>query len=251
MKKRPIVLAAVILAWLILACSFSEFGLQRKAHVTTTPTRTPRPTFTATALPTHTLTPSPTPIPTHTPTDTPIPTDTPAPSDTPTPAPIPTGTETPIPSATPTATLKPTPRPTRKPTNAPPPTPTKPPPPPFTSTIVRGDTNCSGYRGVTGHVEHANGAPYPGVAVGVWSDTWQGRVSVSEADGKYELTLTDVPAGKFKVAVVKLETCSQQQDGSWTASDCQLLSKPIKVTMTDYCTGPDANQVATIKFVGP
>jgi hypothetical protein len=250
MKKRLIILIAIVLAWTIMACSLSELVPQQQARVTNTPTRTPKPTFTATATPTHTVPPSPTPTPTQTPTATPVPTETPVPSDTPPPTAIPTDTETPPPSATPTATLPPTPRPTRKPTNTPIPAPTKPPPPPFTGTIARGDTHCGGYRGVTGYIKHANGAAYPGVAIGVWSDAWQGRVGVSEADGKYELPLTDVPAGKFKVAVVKSGTCGQR-DGELTAVDCQRLSNIIEVTTTDQCTGVGANQVTTINFTGP
>lgn len=97
---------------------------------------------------------------------------------------------------------------------------------------------------------HANGAPYPGVAVGVWSDAWQGRVSVSEDSGKYELSLSDVPAGTFQIAVVRLETCSQR-DGLPTAVDCQRVSAVIRVATTDNCTGTDANQVTEVDFRGP
>lgn len=97
---------------------------------------------------------------------------------------------------------------------------------------------------------HASGAPYPGVAVGVWSDAWQGRVSVSEGDGKFELPLSDVPPGTFRVAVVRLETCGQR-DGLPTAVDCQRRSNEVPVTTTEDCTGADANQVTEVDFRGP
>ena len=104
---------------------------------------------------------------------------------------------------------------------------------------------------MTGFVWHANGAPYPGVAVGVWSDTWTGQVSVSEANGKYELTLTNLPRGTFKVAAVKLETCSQR-DGQSTASDCQVISNIVgNVVTTEHCEGAGANQVSKVDFSGP
>ncbi len=247
MKRRLIVLIVTILAGGTLACSITDLIPQREASITATPTRTPKPTFTATATPTHTLTPSATPTPTHTPTATPIPTDTPVPSDTPTLTPIPTDTETPAPSATPTATRRPTPRP---PTRTPVPKPTNTPTPPFTGKIVRGYARCDGYAGITGHVRHGNGSPYPGVAIGVWSDTWVGEVTTSEVDGKYELNLTALPAGRFKVAVVRMETCSQQE-GRTTAVSCQRLSAPVEVTKTDNCSGAGANQVSELDFTGP
>ena len=104
---------------------------------------------------------------------------------------------------------------------------------------------------MTGLVKHASGAPFGGVAVGVWSDAWAGRVSVTESNGKYELPLTDVPPGTFRVAVVKLETCSQQ-GGQPTASNCQMISNIVGgVSTTAHCQGADANQVTEIEFVGP
>jgi hypothetical protein len=99
-------------------------------------------------------------------------------------------------------------------------------------------------------VKHANGSGYPDVAVGVWSDAWEGAVTVSEADGKYDLPLTNVPAGKYKVAVVRLETCGQR-DGRTTAIACQPRSSPVVVTTTDNCTGAGANQVTEVNFSGP
>jgi hypothetical protein len=104
---------------------------------------------------------------------------------------------------------------------------------------------------VTGLVKRANGAPYSGVAVGVWSDAWVGHVSVSEPNGKYELPLSGLPPGTFRVAVVKQDTCSQQ-DGRTTASNCVVLSNIIEnVTTTENCEGDGANQVTEIDFVGP
>lgn len=246
MKNRLwiLVLWTLILTGGMVACSLLPTSLRRQARLTSTPTRTLKPTFTPTVTPSPTPLPSDTPIPTPTPTKTPFPTHTLPPTDTPTLTPMPT--DTPLPSAT----LPPTPRPTRRPTATPTPKPTKIPPPPFTGSIVRGYTHCGGYAGVTGLVKHTNGSPYPGVAVGVWSDVWQGRVAVSEANGKFELSLTDVPVGKFKVAVVKLETCSLR-NGLPTATDCQRLSNVLEIVTTAHCTGTGANQVTEIHFVGP
>jgi hypothetical protein len=250
MKKRSIVLIAIIASLLVMACSLSDLGPRQQASTTATPTRTPRPTFTPTVTATRTLMPTDTPTATPRPSNTPIPSDTPPPSNTPTQTAIPTITETPPPSATPTATRRPTARPTRRPTTPPTPRPTRTPPPPFSGTIVRGDTNCGGYAGVTGYVRHANGDPYPGVAIGVWTDIWQGRVAVSEPDGKYEITLSDLPPGTFRVAAVRLQTCSQR-DGLPTAVDCQRISNITNISVTEKCTGAGANQVTTIDFSGP
>jgi hypothetical protein len=248
MRKRLIVLAAILASLVIVACSVSDLVPRREASITATPTRTPKPTFTATVTPTHTLTPSPTPTPTDTPTATPIPTDTPPPTDTPTLTPTPTETQTPAPSATPTATTRATPRP---PTRTPVPKPTNTPAPPFTGQIVGGARHCSGYTAVTGHIKHANGSAYPGTTVGVWSDAWVGAVSgPSEADGKYDVTLGGIPPGKFYVAVVRLGTCSVQ-DGVPTAINCQRLSNVIVVYTTEHCEGTDANQVPEVDFTGP
>jgi len=250
MKKRLLIAAAILIAWVIVACSFSQLSAQRQARITATPTRTPKPTFTASATPTRTLTPSPTPLPTNTPTNTPIATDTPLPTDTPPPTLTATNTPLPAPTAVPTATRRPTARPTARPARTATPKPTKPPAPSFQLDIVRGSTQCSGYRAVTGFVKHANGSPYPGVAIGVWNDAWQGRVAVSEASGKFDLNLTDVAVGKFKVAAVRLETCGQA-DGQPTASNCKLISNVREVTTTEKCEGAGANQVTEVKVTGP
>ena len=245
MKKHWIVLIAVILTLVMMACSFSQLVSKREASVTPKPPRTLQPTFTATATPTDTPLPSATPTLTNTPTDTPIPTDTPLPTNTPTVTPIPTDTPTP------TATVPPTPRPTRKPTNTPIPPPTNTPPPPFTGAIGGGFTHCDGSTFVTGSIKHANGAAYPGIVVGVWSDAWEGGVSgPSEANGKYDVPLAGVPPGKFYVAVVKLETCNQH-DGQITAVDCQRRSNVITVSTSVNCTGPGAVQVPVVNFSGP
>ena len=256
MNKRLVVLVAVLLVYVLVACSFAQLLPQREARITSTPTRTPKPTFTATTIPTRTLTPSPTPLPSNTPTNTPMATNTPLFTNTPLPTDTPaatltaTNTALPPPTAIPMATPKPTRKPAPKPAKTPTPQPTKPPVLPFTAAIVRGYTQCGGYRGVTGFVRHANGSPYPGVAIGVWGDVWQGRVAVSEASGKFELSLSDVPVGKYKVAAVRLETCGQR-DGLPTAVDCKRVSNVVEVTTTDKCEGAGANQVTEVKFTGP
>jgi len=251
MKKRLIMIAVVILLmWVLLACSLSELRPERQAGLSATPTRTPKPTFTATSTATRTLTPSPTPTPSNTPTSTPVATDTPIPTDTPTPTLSPTITVTPLPSNTPTATAVPTRRPTSRPTTRPTPRPTNTPAPPFVGRIVGGSARCDGYTAVTGFVKHADGSAYPGVAVGVWSDAWEGRVTTSLPDGKYDLSLGGVPPGTFKVAVVRLETCGQRE-GAPTAMDCAVRSNIISVVTTEQCSGTGASQVPMVDFTGP
>jgi hypothetical protein len=72
----------------------------------------------------------------------------------------------------------------------------------------------------------------------------------SEADGKYDIELGGVPPGKFYVAVVRLETCGQQ-DGRPTASSCQRRSNVVEVYTTEHCEGADAVQVPEVDFTGP
>jgi hypothetical protein len=253
MNKRLVAVGSILLILSLVACSLTQLRTQQQASVTSTPTRTSKPTFTPTDTATTTLTPSPSPRPSNTPTQTPIPTNTPIstntplPTDTPPPTLTPTITDTPRATNTPTATPRPTSRPTRRPTKAPTPAPTKPPPPPFTGSIVRGYPHCGGLAAVTGHVRHASGDPFAGVTVGVWSAEWQGRVYTSLADGKYDLLLTDVPFGKYQVAVVRLETCGER-DGLPTAVDCQRRSNVVEVTVTEDC---NVNRVTEVDFTGP
>ena len=103
---------------------------------------------------------------------------------------------------------------------------------------------------MTGKVLHAGGAPFPGIAIGVWADTWVGQVSQSEADGKFELSLTGLPPGRFKVAVVKWETCTEQEERR-TAVNCELRSNVVEIVTTEHCTGAGASQVTEINFIGP
>lgn len=100
---------------------------------------------------------------------------------------------------------------------------------------------------MTGHVRHANGLPFPGVSIAVWSPTWVGIVGQSQADGKYDLPLTNVPPGHYFVAAVKLETCAQQ-DSQYTTVGCRLLSNVLEVTKTEDCK---VNRVTEIDFTGP
>ena len=244
MSKRLILFIGIGLVWVLVACSISQLRPQRQARITSTPTRTPKPTFTATATPTHTLTPTLTPRPTNTPTNTPLPTDTPLPTNTPPPTLTPTNTATPRPTNTPTITPRPTRRPTARPTQTSPPQPTKPPPLPFNGAIVRGYPHCGGHAGVFGYVRHANGDPFAGVAVGVWSGLWDGDVAVSQADGKYDIPLTNVPYGKYHVAVVNLDTCDQR-DGRPTAVNCQRRSNVVDITVTEHC---EVNRVTEVEF---
>lgn len=250
MRTRLLVLGAIVLLWAVAACSLTQLENQRSALVTVAPTRTLKPTYTATATARPTLTPSITPTPSNTPPPTRPPTDTPQPTETPSPTLSPTASNTPTPTAEPTNTRRPTPPPTRRPANTPVPRPTNTPSPPFTGTIVQGSARCDGYRGVEGYVEHSDGSPYPGVAVGIWSDTWSGTVTTSEASGKYAFNLMNLAPGKFKLAVVRYETCAVQGELR-TADACQRLSGIVEITITENCTGTGANQVSLVDFTGP
>ena len=257
MRGRIVVVGIIFACWAVIALLLSDFSPLRVVRITPTPTRTPKATFTATAIPTQTLTPSPTPVPPDTPTASPVPSSTPLPTATPTTAPTVTDTATPLPSqtatasSTSTASPAPTARPTSPPVDTPLPKPTNTPAPPFKGQIVQGFTHCGGYAGVTGFVKHPDGAGFPGIAVGVWSDAWQGNVSVSEASGKYDVDLSGLPAGTYRAAVVRIETCSQQE-GRFTAINCQQLSNVVdNLRTTEHCEGDGANQVTKVDFVGP
>jgi hypothetical protein len=115
---------------------------------------------------------------------------------------------------------------------------------------VQGSTRCDGYRGVEGHVKHGDGSPYPGVAIGIWSDSWAGLVTLSEANGKYAYNLMNLPPGKFMLAVVQYETCAVQGELR-TANACQRQSGIVEIILTENCTGTDANQVSLVDFTGP
>ncbi|MGD9316753.1 MAG: hypothetical protein PVG56_07970 [Anaerolineae bacterium] len=112
---------------------------------------------------------------------------------------------------------------------------------------MRGYPHCGGYAGVTGTVLRANGDPFPGVAVGVWGGTWDGEVRVSQADGKYDIPLTNVPYGRYQVAIVRVETC-EQRDGLPTAVNCQRRSNVVDITVTEFC---EVNRVTEVEFRGP
>jgi hypothetical protein len=262
-RLRVIVLIGLATFFLILAgiCAVLAIstllpGLRKEARVAATATRTPQPTYTATPPQTATPVSSATPVPSLTPTasSTLPPTNTPLPSPIPTetlpPTPVATDTQAPPPSpmATATATVKPTQRPTRRPTNTPVPQPTNTPPPPFTGSVVIGFANCS-LKEVMGFVTHASGDPYAGVAIGVWTDQWKGRVVQSEASGKYSLNLGDPGAGSYKVAVVRLESCPWQGELQ-TAVDCAKLSNLVPFDITAHCDGPGASNVTQVDFTG-
>jgi hypothetical protein len=252
MKTRLVILAVIILVWIIVAAALTDSGSQDPADEISAATRTPKPTFTATTTATGTFTPSATPRPTNTPTPTPEPTDTPLPTDTATPTATPTSTATLPPTETPTQAPTATQRPTLPPTEKPPPVPTNTPAPPFSGTVVNSTQNC-GTKGAWGYVEHKGGAPYPGVRVGVWSDSWVGRLSTpAEADGKYTLLMNDIAAGEFNVAVVDPDTCGTD-GGDLTADRCNHLSNPIRVTLNEIweCENEGTVQWVEVHYIGP
>ena len=252
MKTRLVILVVIIVVWIILAIALSQLWPLKEADEVSAATRTPKPTFTATTTPTSTFTPSATPRPTNTPTPTPEPTDTPLPTDTPTPTETATNTATVPPTETPTEAPTATRRPTLPPTKKPPPVPTSTPAPPFTGTVISRSQNC-GTKGVWGYVEHNSGAPYPGVRVGVWSDSWAGRLSTpAEANGKYTVLMNDVTAGEFTVAVVDPDTCGMD-GGVLTADRCDRLSNPITVTLNEIweCENEGTVQWVEVLYTGP
>jgi hypothetical protein len=118
--------------------------------------------------------------------------------------------------------------------------------------VVNSTQNC-GTKGVWGYVEHESGAPYTGVQVGVWSDSWAGRLSApTEDDGKYTLLLNDLPAGEFNVAVVDPATC-RTDGGVLSAAHCNHLSEPIRITLNEIweCENEGTVQWVEVLYTGP
>ncbi len=183
-----------------LSCTIGRGGV---ARITPTPTKTPRPLFTATMTPTALPAPSDTPVPTNTPlsTATPVPTDTPLP---------PTGvppTDTPLPPtdtpAPPTDTpLPPTDTPA-PPTDTPQPRPTNTPiKPTHTATpkvdfkvkeivaFVDGSLTKSGLHNVYFTVLDAGGAPIDGIIIQEVNNQPPTQViSGDKGPGKAEFTM--------------------------------------------------------------
>lgn len=187
---------SALLAALLLSCTM---GRGQMAHVTATPTKTPRPISTSTMTPTASPLPTDTPAPTATPlppTDTPLPSDTPLPpTDTPVPptetAPLPTDspippTDTPIP---PTNTPKP------RPTNTPV-LPTNTPKPKVDFRIkeivafVDGSLTATGMHNIYFTVIDVAGAPLDGI---ILKDTnnqpGEEVITGSKGPGKAEFTM--------------------------------------------------------------
>ena len=215
---------------------------------TATPSQTPAPSPTATS--THTVSATPTATPTATRTPTRTPTRTARPTATPSPTPTSTSTSAPTATPKPTSTRAPKPKASATAIRIPPPSPSPRPQPAFNGSVTARIRRCDGFRGVTGWVRHADGSPYPGVAVGVWSGGWAGLVRVSEGNGKYDVISGGLGEGRFNVAVVQLETCSLV-DGQPAANTCRPRSNVVTATITAGCEGPDDNQVTEVVFVGP
>lgn len=117
-RTRVIILVVAVIAVIAVIVAgilaYRSGVLLARNQPTSTPTKTPKPTFTETSTPTNTPIPTDTPTPTSTATPTPPPTNTPI-FYTATPTNTPTATNTPVP--TPTATRRPPTRvPTRRPT---------------------------------------------------------------------------------------------------------------------------------------
>jgi hypothetical protein len=245
-----VIIAAVIGT---LACSGGTL-LSRQEEPTATPTKTPKPTFTATLPPTDTPIPTNTPLPTDTPTPV-TPTETPVvhtatftpepPTDTPLPP-----TDTPVPPTnTPKPTARPRPRPTKTPT--PKPQPTSPPPPQYAwrGTVIGTYANC-GITQVYGYTLDRNGGMAGDIWVHYWADGWNGGYVKSswvedkgasyEGDEKnWDGLLADYArGGTWYVCVVAKE-------GDW---DC--ISDRMTVQTVETPCAPDSGgiQVARIVF---
>jgi hypothetical protein len=202
MKNRLFIVAAILAAsLLLLGCTLSQGP---SAHVTATPTKTPRPVFTATFTPEPTATPTNTPLPTDTPippTDTPVPTDTPAPTDTPLPTDTPAASPAPVEptlAPPPTNTSAPaapsnTPRPAATNTPAPP---TNTPRPKLDFVIqnltpfVDGSIQESGFHNIYFTVLDAGGQPLDNVILADVNNQSQNQViSGTKGPGKTEFTM--------------------------------------------------------------
>lgn len=176
MRNRLVFLTGLIalLALVLLGCAMSRGSVSR---TTPTPTKTPRPLFTATHTPTATplptdtlLPPTATPIP---PTDMPLPTHTPQPTDTavaPTEAPPTEALPTDTPPPAPTATAQPLDTPRPQATNTPvPPTNTPKPQVDFRVkeivAFVDGSLGPTGLHNVYLTIVDAGGAPIDGIVI--------------------------------------------------------------------------------------
>ena len=230
MRNRVVILlVAITLIVAMVACSTGSL-LARKAEATSTPTKTPKPTFTAT------LEPTATPVPTDTPTPTPTATFTPLPTDTP----VPTDTETPVPTDTPKPTRKPTarpPAPTAKPTNKPAPPNTPAPQYAFRMTLQQNWPNC-GTSGIKVFFKNRSGGPYAGMQFAVYA----GGVCVglsswaNQMDGSTDFILSnDGPrAGNWEVQAVETD------DGSTSCSAITNVAS-ARITVTTVAEPCDTN----------
>jgi hypothetical protein len=229
MRNRVVILlVAITLIAVLVACSAGS--LARKPEATATPTKTPKPTFTATYTPTATPVPTDTPTPTPTATFTPVPTDTPLPTDTPTPEP----TNTPVPTKKPTARP---PAPTAKPTNKPAPTNTPAPQFPFSKIDQTNYPNC-GSTGIQVKFLNRGGGPYPGMQFAVYTGSaCVGLSSWANTDsGITDFILSnDGPrAGNWEIQAVETET---------GATTCDAITKIMsaRIPVTTVASPCDTN----------
>lgn len=206
MKSRWIILICLVLLGSLVSLSCSV-GRSRLARVTPTPTKTPRPVFTATSTPTDTPTEVPTPIPTAVPpTSTPPPpTATPDPTDTlapPTDTPV-QPSDTPIP---PTVTPVPPAETARPPATHTPAALAQTPTPQVDFRIAEvfafedGSLSASGLHNIYFTVLDASGAPINGIILEeVNNQPATQVVSGDKGPGKAEFTMWAADY-KFRVA---------------------------------------------------
>ena len=253
MRNRVVILVIAITMLVgMMACSTGNL-LSRRSDPTATPTKTPKPTFTATLLPTNTPIPTNTQPPTETPTPV-TPTNTPV-IMTATFTPIPTNTQPPTATpAPPTNTPRPRPTNTRRPP-APQPTATKAPPPPTPAPQFpwRGEvggtfSNC-GLTQVMGLTLASNGGVAGDIWIHYWADGWDGAWAKSswtvdkgyagEGDEKnWDGTIDNyAKPGVWYVCVVP-------EQGSW---DC-LSNKMTAQTVHEPCN-PGSGGIQVVRFV--
>lgn len=253
-KTRVIVLVVAVVAVIavlvagILACRSGV--LLARNQPTSTPTKTPKPTFTVTPTPTNTAIPTDTPTPTSTATATPEATNTPI-FYTATPTPTPTASDTPTPTATPvppTKTPKPPPTKVRNTPTPRPPTNTPAPQFPWRGVPAGTFSNC-GLTSWMGLTLDRSGGVAGDVVIHHWTDGWDGAWAVSEwvvnegYPGEGDEKNWDGIINNHAVDGTWY-ACVVSQPGSW---DC--LSNTMVFTSVSYPCEPDSGGVQIFRVV--
>ena len=252
-KTRVIVLVVAVVAVIavlvsgILVCQSGVLVARNQA--TSTPTKTPKPTFTATSTPTNTAIPTDTATPTSTATATPEATNTPI-FYTATPTLTPTASDTPTPTATrvpPTSTRKPQPTKVKNTPTPRPPTNTPAPQFPWRGTPAGTFNNC-GLTRFMGLTLDRTGGVAGDVVIHFWADGWDGGWAVSNwvvnpgypGEGDEENWDGFIAASAVDGT---WHACVVSQAGSW---DC--ISNQMTFTSVSYPCENEGVQIFRIVF---